>query len=57
MSRAPDDREGLSPSPPNILDLFEGDDEEDDEIYEAAEDQTTEGETNDEDEEGDYLGP
>lgn len=40
MSRAPDDREGLSPPPATIFDIFEGD-EDDDDIYEPA----TEGST------------
>jgi hypothetical protein len=35
MSRAEDDREGLSPSPPNLIDIFEDDDESDD-VYEPV---------------------
>ena len=32
MSQSRDDREGLSPSPANILDIFTGDEDDDDEM-------------------------
>lgn len=41
MSRPEDDREGLSPSPANILDAMEADDDEDDDdLYEPATEQS-----------------
>lgn len=39
MSRSEDSREGLSPVP-NILDLFEDEDDENDDIYEPATEQS-----------------
>ena len=36
MSQTGDDREGLSPPPPNILDLFDEDDDESDDVYQPA---------------------
>ena len=56
MSRSEDDREGLSPPAPNILDLFEDEDESDD-IYEpATEESDLATTTNGEDSEGEFAG-
>ena len=43
MSTSPDPREGLSPSPANILDIFTGDEDEDDDVdsYHPTEEQST----------------
>ena len=42
MSTSPDPREGLSPSPANILDIFTGDEDDDDvDSYHPTEEQST----------------
>jgi hypothetical protein len=61
MSRAPDDREGLSPPPPTAAQLAElwEDDEDDDGVeYEPASEMSENafGTEDDEDEENEYLG-
>lgn len=59
MSNPHDDREGLSPSPSNILDIFAADDEDDDDIdYHPTEEQGTEdGSGLDEDDsDADFIG-
>ena len=56
MSRPINDREGLSPAPPNILDLFEGEDD-DDEMHEPETgESTTTGDTQEEESDGEYAG-
>jgi hypothetical protein len=57
MSRAEDDREGLSPSPPNLLDIFEDDDESDD-VYEPVpeESEYTTSTNNESEDEAEYAG-
>jgi hypothetical protein len=56
MSRSADDREGLSPPAPNILDLFEDDDESDD-VYEPVTEESDLASTEDgEEEEGNFAG-
>lgn len=52
MSRSADDREGLSPSPANILD-FLGEEDEDDDIYEPTTEQSEMTASTAEDEEED----
>ena len=59
MSASPDPREGLSPSPANILDIFTGDEDEDDDVdsYHPAEDQSTDTSgLGDEDSDADFAG-
>ena len=51
MSRAEDDREGLSPPAPNILDLF-GDDDESDDVFEPATEESDLADTTDGEEGG-----
>ncbi len=43
MSTSPDPREGLSPSPANVLDIFTGDEDEDDDVdsFHPTEEQST----------------
>lgn len=53
MSNPVDSREGLSPSPPNILDLFDEDGESDLD-FEPSEEQSTEANADDTD--GEYTG-
>lgn len=56
MSNSEDNREGLSPAPPNILD-FLGDDDESDDVYEPATEESDLGTSINEDEsEGDFAG-
>ena len=56
MSRSENDREGLSPRAPNILDLF-GDDDESDDVYEpATEESDLATTTNEEGSETDFAG-
>ena len=59
MSRAPDDREGLSPSPVNIVDYTgdEDDDDDDSDLYEPATEQSDmTASTADDDEEIEFTG-
>lgn len=59
MSGAPNNREGLSPPPRTIYDIFDdGDDDDDDEeIYEPATEESTDMDEAEEDEEEDeFLG-
>ena len=56
MSRSEDNREGLSPAAPNILDLFEEDGESDDAYEPATEDSNIDTTTNEDDSEGDFAG-
>jgi hypothetical protein len=53
MSQNNQDREGLSPPPPNILDLFQDDDESDD-IYEPTTEESEIAATN-EDESEEFM--
>ena len=56
MSRPEDDREGLSPSPANILD-FLGDEDEDDDLYEPATERSDmTASTAEDDEEAEFAG-
>lgn len=56
MSRPSDDREGLSPEPANILD-FLGDEDEDDDLFEPATEQSDMTASNaEEDEEVEFSG-
>lgn len=56
MSRSADDREGLSPSPANILDYL-GEEDEDDDLYEpAAEQSDLTTSAAEEDDEGEFAG-
>ncbi|KIW78251.1 hypothetical protein Z517_08085 [Fonsecaea pedrosoi CBS 271.37] len=57
MANSPDPREGLSPSPSNILDIFSVDDDDDDgESYHPTEEQSTDaGGTQDEDSDADFI--
>jgi hypothetical protein len=61
MSRPEDDREGLSPSPSNVLNYLDDDeDDEDDEndLYEPAEEETDmTASTAEDDEEVEFTGP
>lgn len=56
MSRPQDDREGLSPPAPNILDLFEGDDDDEDDVYEPVTEESDLATTTEEDSEGEFAG-
>jgi hypothetical protein len=57
MSRPEDDREGLSPPAANILDLFEDEEEESDDIFEpASEDSEFGTTTNEEESDIDFAG-
>ncbi|OAL40040.1 hypothetical protein AYO20_00458 [Fonsecaea nubica] len=57
MANSPDSREGLSPSPSNILDIFSVDDDDDDgESYHPTEEHSTDaGGTQDEDSDADFT--
>jgi hypothetical protein len=59
MSQSRDDREGLSPSPANILDIFTGDEDDDDEMdsYHPTEEMSTDASLHDEeDSDMDFAG-
>lgn len=60
MSRPENDREGLSPSPSNILDIFTGDEDDDDDMesYQPTEEQSTDasGLNDEEDSDVDFAG-
>ena len=58
MSTSQNDREGLSPSPANILDIFTGDEDSDDvDSYHPTEEQSTDASgLQDEDSEVDFAG-
>ncbi len=59
MSQSRDDREGLSPSPANILDIFTGDEDDDDEMdsYHPTEEISTDASLQDEeDSDVDFAG-
>ena len=56
MSRPQDDREGLSPPAPNILDLFEGEDDDDEDVYEPVTEESDLATTTEEDSEGEFAG-
>jgi hypothetical protein len=59
MSTSPDPREGLSPQPVNILDIFAGEEDEDDDVesYHPTEEQSTDASgLEDEDSDTDFTG-
>ncbi|KIW24160.1 uncharacterized protein PV07_09891 [Cladophialophora immunda] len=56
MAEFPDPREGLSPSPSNIIDIFLGDDDDDGESFHPTEEQSTDASvTQDEDSDADFT--
>lgn len=55
MSRAPNGEDGLSPPPRTIYDIF-GEDEEDDDIYEPAAEESTDADGVDDEDDDQFLG-